>query len=182
MFIAQKLKKENICEYLLYMWQLEDILRALKLDIEEVNAKLVQPYSQLDVQKKKELYEWYESLMDMMRMENVQTSGHLQININTLSEIDEFHQKLLQSGKDSKYSAVSQNISLHLFELRKKSNPNISDIELCFNFQYGILLLKLKKEKITPQTLEIHTEVSSFMKMLAVNFKKFKNGELSFEE
>lgn len=28
MFVAQKLRKESIAEYLLYMWQIEDIIRA----------------------------------------------------------------------------------------------------------------------------------------------------------
>ena len=28
MFVAQELKKKSIAEYLLYMWQVEDIIRA----------------------------------------------------------------------------------------------------------------------------------------------------------
>ena len=32
MYIAQQLKEKNIAEYLLYMWQVEDILRAVHLD------------------------------------------------------------------------------------------------------------------------------------------------------
>lgn len=36
MLIAQKLRKENIAEYLLYMWQVEDIIRANKLEIESI--------------------------------------------------------------------------------------------------------------------------------------------------
>ena len=36
MLIAREKKKNNIAEYILYMWQLEDMLRALKLDMEQV--------------------------------------------------------------------------------------------------------------------------------------------------
>ena len=34
MFIAQKLKQTNIAEYLIYMWQIEDIIRAAGCDID----------------------------------------------------------------------------------------------------------------------------------------------------
>ena len=36
MLIAREKKKNNIAEYILYMWQLEDMLRALKLDMEHI--------------------------------------------------------------------------------------------------------------------------------------------------
>lgn len=36
MFTAQKLRKENIAEYLLYMWQIEDLIRANGLEIENI--------------------------------------------------------------------------------------------------------------------------------------------------
>ena len=40
MLIAREKKKNNIAEYILYMWQLEDMLRALKLDMEQVDRYL----------------------------------------------------------------------------------------------------------------------------------------------
>lgn len=182
MFIAQKLKKENICEYLLYMWQTEDILRALQLDIDKVNETIVQRYKDLTEAERKQLYEWYESLMDMMRRENLQHSGHLQMNKNTLSEITEFHNELLKSGKKPSYNATYYALTADLVDLRKKSEPAAGDIELCLNFMYGIIILKLKNQEITEQTLEIQKSISGFLQQLAVNFNLYKNGELTFEE
>ena len=37
MIIAQQKRKENIAEYLLYLWQVEDLLRACHLDIDTVD-------------------------------------------------------------------------------------------------------------------------------------------------
>ena len=73
MFIAQKLRKENISEYLLYMWQIEDLLRAFNLDIDLIQKQVIDPYP-VSEEEKKTLYEWYESLLEMMRMENIQQS------------------------------------------------------------------------------------------------------------
>lgn len=179
MFIAQKLKKENICEYLLYMWQTEDILRALQLDIDRVNETIVQRYRELPDADIKRLYEWYESLMDMMRRENLHHSGHLQINQNTLAEVTEFHHELLKTGKKPAYNATYYALTGQLLQLRKKSEPDITDIELCLNFLYGIILLKLKNQEITAQTLEIQKLISGFLHQLAVNFNMYQNGELT---
>ena len=33
MIIAQQKRHENMAEYLLYLWQVEDIIRACKLDL-----------------------------------------------------------------------------------------------------------------------------------------------------
>ena len=41
MYTASAKKKENIAEYLLYMWQIEDIIRAYKLDIDLICANIV---------------------------------------------------------------------------------------------------------------------------------------------
>ena len=36
MYIAEQLKKKSVAEYLLYMWQVEDTLRAYGLDAEKM--------------------------------------------------------------------------------------------------------------------------------------------------
>ena len=36
MYIAQRKRKENIAEYILYLWQLEDLLRALQFSPEAI--------------------------------------------------------------------------------------------------------------------------------------------------
>ena len=38
MYISQQLKKQNIAEYLLYMWQIEDLIRANRFDMESIRT------------------------------------------------------------------------------------------------------------------------------------------------
>ena len=84
MHIARKLKKENICEYLLYMWQIEDLIRACGLNMDVLNENVVSKFPVQSEAERKEIYNWYESLIEMMRMENVQEKGHLQLNKNII--------------------------------------------------------------------------------------------------
>ncbi len=182
MFIAKKLKKENICEYLLYMWQVEDLIRAFGLNLEMINERIIVNYP-VSVAERKTLYEWYESLIEMMRLENVQENGHLQLNKNTISELNELHGLLLRSGKDAGYKAKFYHVLPFISQLRgQQQNSQLSDVELCFNFQYGIMLLRMKKAEITPETLQAQTEISKFMVLLTRNYQLFQDGELDFEE
>ncbi|MGC3978885.1 MAG: DUF4924 family protein [Paludibacteraceae bacterium] len=182
MFIAQKLRKKNIIEYLLYMWQIEDVIRAFNLNIELVNKQIIQPYPVSD-EEKNILYEWYESLIDMIRMENVQHKGHLQINKNTLSQLDDLHSLLLKSGVDPAYNAKFYHILPVIGQLRKQqSHSDVSDIEVCLNFQYGVMLLRMKKTEITPDTLQAQSEIAKYLVLLALYFSKYQNGDLKFDE
>ena len=182
MFIARKLKKENISEYLLYMWQVEDLIRAFDLNIDLINERIIASYPVTD-DERKNLYDWYESLIEMMRLENVQTDGHLQLNKNIILELDELHASILRSGKDAGYAAKFYHVLPFISQLRtQQNNTQISDVELCFNFQYGIMLLRMKKTEITPETLQAQAEISKFMVLLARNYQLYKSGELDLEE
>ncbi len=182
MFIARKLKKENICEYLLYMWQVEDIIRAFNLNIDIVNERIISQYP-VSEEDRKSMYDWYDSLIEMMRLENVQVDGHLQLNKNIIIELDELHGQLIRSGKEAGYAAKFYHVLPYISQLRRQqNNPQISDVELCFNFQYGIMLLRMKKTEITPETLQAQTEISKFMVLLAKNYQRYKSGELDLEE
>ncbi len=46
MLIAEQKRKENIAEFILYIWQLEDILRAYNFDIETINEHIIKRFNQ----------------------------------------------------------------------------------------------------------------------------------------
>lgn len=182
MIIARKLKKENICEYLLYMWQIEDIIRACNFNIDVLNESIIKKYNIENEDEKRSVYEWYESLIEMMHLENVKEKGHLQLNKNIIIELNDFHAQMLSDGNNAAYNAKFFHILPSITQLRKKGEDGLTDIELCFNFQYGIMMLRMRKAEITPETLLAQTEISKFMVLLAQNFKKYKSGELTFED
>ncbi|NDV45764.1 DUF4924 family protein [Paludibacter sp. 221] len=181
MFIAQKLRKENIVEYLLYMWQVEDIIRACGLSIEVVNEKVISP-QQLEKEDKALLYNWYQDLIEMMKLEGVEKSGHIQINKNIIIELGDLHQSILASGKDVAYTAKFYHILPFITQLRKQQiQTDISDIEICFNFLYGILMLRMKKAEISPETRQAQDEITKFMVLLSKDYNLYKSGELEID-
>ena len=99
MITASEKKRENIAEYLLYMWQIEDLIRAFGLDLDRIERDIVGRYEGLEPGKRKEMLEWYESLIDMMRREGVEKSGHLQLNRNVIIALDDLHRRLMEIGR-----------------------------------------------------------------------------------
>lgn len=181
MLIASQLKKINISEYLLYMWQVEDLIRALQFDVERIDNTIISRFQFQDDTERKTVVEWYESLIEMMRMEQVMEKGHLQINKNVIAELDELHALLLRSGQVPAYNAKYIHVLPLINQFRRKAEAGLSDIELCFNFQYGILMLRLQKSVITPETERTREEVSKFMVLLTKNYHAWKNGELDLQ-
>ena len=68
MYTAQKTRKQNIAEYILYLWQLEDLLRALQFSPEAIYAKLVKPLG-LPEEQKQEVFLWYMDIVNLLREE-----------------------------------------------------------------------------------------------------------------
>lgn len=179
MFTASQKRKENIAEYLLYMWQIEDIIRANNLDIEKIKENIIDRYAGITPAQKKELTEWYESLIDMMRREGVEKQGHLQINNNVLSSLVSLHQALLKDPEFNKYTAEFYNTLPYIVELRSKSGEDKKgEIETCFNALYGMLLMRLQKREISESTMKALKEITHFIAVLSHYYKLDEENKL----
>ncbi len=170
MITASRKRKENIAEYLLYMWQIEDIIRANGLDIEKIKSNIIDRHDITEAQRR-EMTEWYESLIDMMRREGVEKSGHLQLNKNVIIQLVDLHQALLKDPRFPDYTAEFYRTLPFIVELRAKSGDDRKgEIETCFNALYGMLMLRLQGKELTPDTLNALQQISKFIALLSRNF------------
>lgn len=180
MLIAQKLRKQNIAEYLLYMWQVEDIIRANNLDIDLIDKNIIQQYNESE-EVKKEIRDWYESLIEMMRIEGVQQKGHLVLNKNVVADLTDLHLRLLKSMKHSDYSAIYYKTLPFIVELRAKSgDKQMPEIETCFTALYGFMLVKMQNKEVSGETQAAISQISNLIRTLAAKFHQNENDELEF--
>lgn len=178
MLIAKKLKQDNIAEYLLYMWQIEDLLRANNLDIDKIDEQIISKYDQPE-DVKKQIRDWYEGLIDMMRREGIKERGHLQINKNIITMLSELHQLLLRSPQEAKYNEIYYKTLPFIVELRSKSeDKSIPELETCLSALYGFLLMRLQQKNISGETQAAIAQISSLLRLLSEKYKEEKNGEL----
>lgn len=181
MFIAKQKKKENIAEYIIYMWQIEDLIRANNLDIELIKENVINKFD-IPQQDKKEMTEWYESLIDMMRYENVVEKGHLQINKNSIIDLTDTHLRLLQSPREAEYKAIYYKTLPFIVELRTKNeDKSIPELETCISALYGYLLLKLQQKEISGETQAAIAQISSLLRNLSVKYKQEKESEAEIQ-
>ena len=181
MFIANELRKKNIAEYLLYMWQVEDTIRAFGCSLGRIRREYVDRFDYTDEQKEEEL-DWFGNLITMMNQEGCREQGHLQINRVTLQMLSELHQQLLASTKFPFYNAAYYKVLPFIVELRNRgANKEQSEIETCFDALYGVMMLRLQKREVSTNTEHAVKEISTFIGMLSDYYKKDKEEELKFE-
>ena len=68
MYIANELRKNNIAEYLLYMWQIEDTIRAFGCSLPRIRREYIARFDYTDEQKDEEA-DWFGNLVRMMNEE-----------------------------------------------------------------------------------------------------------------
>jgi len=177
---AAQLRQNNIAEYLLYMWQIEDLLRANGCDIDRIRQSILPAFPETDrIAEEK----WMDEMCNMMRLEGVTDKGHLQINKNVLLQLTELHARLLESTKYPDYNAAYYKVLPYIVELRHKGGDHTEEpeVETCFNALYGMLLLRLQKKEISTGTQDAMKQISSFISLLANYYRKDKNNELNEE-
>lgn len=180
MKIAQALKEKNIAEYLIYMWQVEDLIRANQCDIDKLKVNVI---SRFPENERQALEEWYGNLCDMMRVEGVIEKGHLQINCNVIQTLTELHAALLASNKYPFYNAAYFKALPFIVELRQRNgHKEEPELETCFEALYGVLLLRLQGKEVSEGTGKAMEMISSFISMLAHYYEKDKKGELKLDD
>ena len=163
------------------MWQVEDLLRANGLSLENMRKSVIDTYNLSDEQRS-DLEEWYNNLIEMMYMENVTGSGHLQINKNVLIMLTDLHARLLKSPKVPFYTAAYYKVLPYIVEFRNKSNgQGKTEIENCFDALYMVWLMRLQKREMNTETLNATAEISKFVSMLSLYYKEDEEGRLDLD-
>ena len=178
MFIAHELRQRNIAEYLLYMWQIEDTIRAFDCSLSRIRREYIARFDYTDEQREEET-DWFGNLIKMMNEEGCREKGHLQINKVTLQLLSELHQQLLSSPKFPFYNAAYYKVLPFIVELRNRgANREEGEIETCLNALYGVMMLRLQNKEVSPNTAHAVKEISTFIGMLSDYYKQDKEEPL----
>lgn len=181
MFISQELRKKNIAEYLLYMWQVEDIIRAYGCSLARIKREYIDRFQYTDEQKE-EMTDWYGNLVKMMNSEGCREKGHLQINKIIIQQLTELSNQLLTSSKFPFYNSEYYKVLPFIVELRKRgADKEENEIETCFNALYGVMMLRLQKKAVSPDTEHAIKEITTFIGMLNDYYFQDKKGELELD-
>lgn len=177
MLIAKQKRKENIIEYILYIYQVEDLIRAFQLDMNLIESQLIPKYH-ADENSLTEISDWYKNLLVMMEKEGIREKGHLQFIKNQIQELNEFHLKLLGTEASKNYVGLFKTVAGLLTELKQKNREAENNIQLSVDAVYGYLLLKMQKKEITSETTEAVRRISGWLNLLSGLYKDYETDEL----
>lgn len=181
MFVAKELRKKSIAEYLLYMWQIEDIIRVYGCSLPVIRREYISKFDYSEEQRSEET-DWFANLIRMMNEEGKREYGHLQINEVLLQDVIDLHNRLLQSTKFPFYNAAYYKALPFIVELRNKGDKDVNEIETCLDALYGIMMLRLQKKEITPETANAIKEITTLMGLLSDYYIKDRTEGLKFED
>lgn len=148
-----KSKKENIAEYILHLWQMEDLVRAFRDD------------------EALEQNTYLSDLKAMMRSEGVMEQGHVQLATNAMNELEELHREYYDTEASYRASWLRLMPSINLLKA-KTDRPTQSDMEMCLTFLYEIMLLRLQKRPISAETTAVQEQVSRLLAFLAAQYQQ----------
>ena len=181
MFISQQLRKKSIAEYVLYMWQVEDLIRAYGCSLSRIKNEYVSQFSDYTDEQRSELVDWYGDLIRMINQEGKREKGHLQINQIVVQDVSDLHAQLLQSSKFPFYNAEDYKVLPFIVELRNRGSKDVGEIETCLNALYGTMMLRLQKKPISPETAHAVKEITTFIGMLSDYYIKDRTEGLEFD-
>ncbi|MCO5261016.1 MAG: DUF4924 family protein [Crocinitomicaceae bacterium] len=180
MLIAQQKYEENIAEYILYMYQIEDVIRAYNFDLDLLVEQFIKPQVK-DESTLIEYRKWYRKLINDMKDQRIEKTGHLLDLNETLIELSYLHNALLGQANDTSYIQMNEKAQSFINEFKDKSNlKEKNDVELIFGAMYMKLLLRLQKKNISSETETAFEAMRAVLAYLAKSYHKMKKGDLDF--
>lgn len=179
MDIAQAKRHENIAEYILYLWQLEDLLRALQFSPEAIYSTLIAPRTDITEEQKPSFLMWYMDIANLLREEGKEEKGHLEHTQHLIADLHNLHLQLMKYPIGDHYRKTYAHLEPVLPQLREiMGNPSISDTDLCFRALYAAMLYRIKGEGDKSAVADTLEYISPVIGELAAIYGKVEHGEI----
>jgi hypothetical protein len=179
MQLAEQKKKNNVIEYLLFVYQMEDLMRSCNLNINTVVARFIEPHIQ-DQDLANDYKRWYNSIIEDLKSFNREKQGHISEVYEIQMELFYLHNSLLTVTPSESYIALYAETQPFINEFRDKTPMQFNDVDLCIHALYMKLLLKMQGKPISETTENAFEMMKNLLVQLAKAYHKMKSGDVAF--
>lgn len=167
--VAEKKKSHNIPEYLIYMYQMEDLIRSYAGNLDEIRQYVISHYP-ISEKEKKEVEAWFATLLSDMKKEQIMKKGHLKELHLLVDQLAEIHWTLLKTNPT--YFETFGNAKPFILDAVMEVNAETlgNEIQICLNGVYGLLLCRLLGKSLDPKQLEAADVYGQVLSMLNFYF------------
>ena len=168
---AESKKAQNIAEYIIYLYQQEDLIRSFQGNLKEIRQYVVSHFP-VDENEKEEIFQWYKGLLDQMEKENIMEKGHLAKATKLVKQLSELHWSLLKTDKT--YFETYQKAKPHVIQavLDAEGQDLGSEVQICLNGVYGLLLCRLLGKKVSDEQLKSAEAFGEILSLLNLVFQQ----------
>ncbi|MBM3456265.1 MAG: DUF4924 family protein [Bacteroidetes bacterium] len=173
-------KRENIVEFILLMYQIEELIRILSFE-EKTVLSLFTGDSENEDQELRELRTYYRNIMSSMRTQGIEKSGHLEEIKEIVLELIYLHNTLIAVLNDEKYKGLCEACreDIQVFRIKSKLEQQ-HEVEVLLHAMFMKMQLKLRKQEIGSETEESMDKMRLQLAYLSREYKKMKSGEWNF--
>lgn len=168
------------------MWIVEDLMRALDMDINKVEQYIIRPGIKVGESEEKDR-QWFERIIAMMKAEGIEKSGHLKMCRDAVERLTARHKALLKDPRNKAYRDLYYDALPAIVDFRSRqqmpetphggNHPETDghqpeaashhpEIESWLELLYGVKLLLLQGKPITQPTQQAAQKVQTLMDML----------------
>lgn len=179
MFIAQEKLQSNIAEYVIYMYQVEDMVRAYNFNIEKIREQVIRP------QVKSESFEaeavkWYTEIISEMKSRGLEKKGHVHRLGEVITELIYLHNTLKDVVEDKKYLGLLKTAEENVEAFKKKSDlGSLHLVEVSFQALYMKLLLKLQGKEVGAESEAAFDTMRIILAYLTQAYHQMKAGDMT---
>ena len=178
MLIAAEKIKTNIIEYVLYMWQIEDLIRANACDMVLIRESVIDKFS-LEASQRKAMEGWYEKWVATMQREELMQSGHMEFLQDLVLQLNDLHLTLINDLQEELYLEQYHWAKPHIQMLKQRiGDPSMCEIEVCLNGLYGLLMMRLQHREVSQETMESLSTFSNLLALLNVKYMENRKQRL----
>ena len=175
--IAENKKSQNIAEYIIYLYQQEDLIRSFQGNLEEIRQYVVSHFP-VEEKEKNTIFNWYQDFRNQMVKEGIIEKGYLEESKKLVAELSQLHWQLLKS--DQTYFQTYQKAKPYILQAVMEADGKDlgNEIQICLNGVYGLLLCRLLGKKVSDEQLksaEAFGEVLSLLNLVYQQEKVSRN-------
>jgi len=171
--LAQR-KQENIAGYVIGMWQVEDLMRALELDMQHVEDRLIAT-ADGDEAAKAALREWYRELITRMRAEGLDRIGHLSEVEEVMNELEHLHEALLEAIEDEAYQALFDKAKAGIAAVQQHAGGDPDGpVTSALTAVYGVMMLRSQGKEISQATLTDDRAIRELLDRLSLHYRQMR--------
>ncbi len=180
---ARRLRNENVAEYILYLWQIEALLRALQFSPEAIYSQFVAPRKDLSADAQQVLLSWYVELGELLCKEGKEEKGHLEHTLHLIADLHNLHLHLQKNDAGARYRVLYTRLEEVLPDLRAlmegEHSTSISDTELSFRALYAAMLYRIKGEGGKSAVIDTLEYISPVIAELVKLYHQTERGEVA---